>query len=101
MRSDRYKLIFFYGIHFDPSRKPKGGQGREWYEQGVTPAGWELYDMRADPHERHNLYDNPDYAPVSTRLKEQLRQLREETNDIETDDRFPHLKKVIDAHWKD
>ena len=99
IRTKQYKLIFFYGMHFDPSSKPKDGQGRHWYENGYTPAGWELYDMLADPQEMNNLYGNPEYASIAARLKRQLRQLREETKDIETDKKFPHLKKVIDADW--
>jgi len=32
-------------------------------------------------------------------LKEELKRLRSELN--ETDDKYPHIQKVIDTHWDD
>ncbi len=42
---------------------------------------WELYDRKADPHEITNVYDDPDYAEVVTKLKDQLADLREHYQD--------------------
>ena len=36
---------------------------------------WELYDLRKDPEELKNVYDDPAYADVARRLKEQLKRL--------------------------
>jgi arylsulfatase A-like enzyme len=59
IRTDRYKLIHFYG-ELDH---------------------WELYDLRNDPQELTNLYDNPEYADVANTLLEQLRALQQEFGD--------------------
>jgi len=37
---------------------------------------WELYDLKADPHELNNLYGNPEIAPVVTQLQSELKQLQ-------------------------
>jgi arylsulfatase A-like enzyme len=83
VRSDRYKLIFFYGV------TPEGGQ--------PTPAAWEFYDLEKDPHEMKNRYDDPDYEEVIKRMKVQLRRVRGELN--ETDTKYPAVRKIIEAHW--
>ncbi|MAT72405.1 MAG: sulfatase [Planctomycetaceae bacterium] len=49
----RYKLIHFYTLGY-----------------------WELYDLEADPHELHSVYDQPDYAEVQQRLAEELKRLQ-------------------------
>jgi arylsulfatase A-like enzyme len=33
---------------------------------------WEFYDLKKDPHELNNVYDNPAYASEVTRLKKRL-----------------------------
>ena len=37
---------------------------------------WELYDMKKDPNELHNVYDDPSYANVVAELKAELKRLR-------------------------
>ncbi|MEQ9439136.1 MAG: sulfatase [Cyclobacteriaceae bacterium] len=37
---------------------------------------WELYDRKNDPQEMHNVYDDPEYADILTKLKEELSELR-------------------------
>ncbi|MDU0354750.1 DUF4976 domain-containing protein [Paraglaciecola aquimarina] len=37
---------------------------------------WELYDLRQDPQELHNLYHQADYQKVVEQLKRELTQLR-------------------------
>ena len=32
-----------------------------------TPA-WDFYDLEEDPHENHNLYNDPKYAPITLTL---------------------------------
>ena len=43
-----------------------------------TPPAWELYDLKNDPCEDNNVYDNPEYASIVAELKGQLRDLRSE-----------------------
>jgi hypothetical protein len=53
---------------------------------------WELYDRLKDPLEMQNEYQNPAYADVVTRLKEQLAGLRVKYGDSEElDKRFIEL----------
>ncbi len=54
VRSDRYKLIYFF-------------------EYG----DWEFYDLKEDPHELHNVYDNPEYKEPQEEL---LKVLKEKAN---------------------
>ena len=37
---------------------------------------WELYDMKADPHEMHNVYGDPAYREIQDRLTTQLRDVQ-------------------------
>ncbi|MCL4543364.1 MAG: sulfatase [Chloroflexi bacterium] len=62
LRTPRYKLIYYY-------------------EHEPDPPEWELFDLAKDPHELRNVYDQPDYQETLHRLKDQLRQLREELGD--------------------
>ena len=54
VRTDRYKLIHFY---YDIDE-------------------WELYDLKKDPDELKNVYDDPAYADVVKELKAELRRLQ-------------------------
>jgi arylsulfatase A-like enzyme len=85
VRTKEYKLIFFYGLNYK-----KGGPK-------PTEAGWELYDMKNDPYEMNNLYGEPKYAAVVKELKAELLRLRKKYN--ETDDKYPHIQRVIDEYW--
>jgi arylsulfatase A-like enzyme len=58
IRTQRYKLMHFY--QFDE---------------------WEFYDLREDPDELKNLYDNPFYAKHIDPLKKQLKALQEKYQD--------------------
>ncbi|MCY1533238.1 choline-sulfatase [compost metagenome] len=59
IRTDRYKLIRFYG------------------EQNF----WELYDLKTDPHEMNNVYRRQDKAVIIAGLKNRLLQLALENRD--------------------
>lgn len=101
IRTADFKLIFFYGLHYDPSMNGKPSMG--WLKRSnliePTPAAWEFYDLREDPEETVNRYTDPKYARIIREMKDELRRLRSELN--ETDDKYPHVQRVIDAHWDD
>ncbi|GAA6204584.1 sulfatase [Thalassotalea sp. SU-HH00458] len=108
VRSKEYKLIFFYGTHYDatPVQSDVNYAGHNWSRKdGVipsktaTPAGWEFYDLKNDPEELHNRYDDPQYKEVIAKLKAEMLKQREAYN--ETDANYPHIQKVIDKHWND
>jgi len=85
IRSERYKLVFFYGCKPDGSRN--------------TPVGWEFYDLDRDPSEMKNEYSNPEYKKIVAEMKVQLKQTRDELK--ETDTNYPKIQAIIDKHWDD
>lgn len=89
VRDGRYKLAFFYGLSLDAN------VGNQTFEP--TPAGWEFYDLQADPHETNNAYDKPEYASEIKRLKRRMLELKEQYGDRDED--YPELMKVRDASW--
>ena len=42
---------------------------------------WELYDLKADPHQLHNLAGDPAHNATLTKLKQQLINWRKDTGD--------------------
>ena len=87
IRTRDYKLMFYYGLPLDAPGA---------LDTKTTP-DWELYDLRTDPHELNNVYRNPRYAEVVMRLKRQLLELKESIGD--TDEKYPELMTIRDAHW--
>ena len=87
IRTEDYKLIFFYGLPLDaPGAQPE-----------ATPPGWELYDLRNDPQELRNVYHDPRYGEVVERLKERLIEIKAEVGDL--DEKYPALMRVRREHW--
>lgn len=82
IRTERYKLIFFYGL-------PLGMTGTSDLR---TMPGWELYDLARDPHELDNVYRDPKYTGVIKELKQELYRLKKELGD--TDEKYPELMEV-------
>jgi arylsulfatase A-like enzyme len=58
VRTDRYKLIYFY-------------ENNEW----------ELYDLQKDQMEMHNVYNDPSYTKVKERMTKKLEELKKQYND--------------------
>jgi arylsulfatase A-like enzyme len=71
IRTERWKLIYDYG-------KPLGKSGA--HPPDTEPA-WELYDMRSDPREMHNLYSDSKHAATVKQLKAELDRLQREAGD--------------------
>ena len=84
IRSDRYKLIFFYGTN-------EKGDSKD-----ATPVAWEFYDLEKDPSEMNNLYGNPEYAAIIKKMKEQLKETRAE---LKEEDKSAVINKIIDSNW--
>lgn len=66
VRTDRYKLAHFYEL-----------------------GEWELFDLEEDPHELTSVYDDPDYAEVQQKMKQELRRLQDYYEDDE-----PYLSRA-------
>jgi len=58
LRTDRYTLARYY-----------------------TAGAWELFDLKTDPEQLDNVYDDPAYREVRKRLKKKLDRLREKFRD--------------------
>ncbi|MGI9542919.1 MAG: sulfatase/phosphatase domain-containing protein, partial [Cyclobacteriaceae bacterium] len=102
IRTKEYKLIFFYGRYWVDTDDPDATWNKKSWGNDFTrhtPVAWEFYDLREDPKEMNNSYDDPEYKEVITSLKTQLVEMREDLN--ETDKNYPHIQKVIDKHWED
>jgi arylsulfatase A-like enzyme len=100
VRTDDHKLIYYYSEHYKPEKY--GTPTMTWMPESFpiesTPKAWELYDLKKDPEELVNRYDDPDYQNVVADLKAKLINMREELQ--EGDEAFPQLKEVIDTHWE-
>ena len=55
--------------------------GKRTVEAYVRRPAFELYDLKADPHEIHNLAGDPDHAAVLEDLKAKLRAFQKQTRD--------------------
>jgi arylsulfatase A-like enzyme len=59
VRTERYKLIHFYNDIDE----------------------WELYDLKSDPDEMRNVYNDPAHADTVKELTAELKRLREKYKD--------------------
>ncbi|WP_298484529.1 sulfatase [uncultured Maribacter sp.] len=102
VRTKDYKLIFFYGKYWVDTDNPDAEYNKKSWGNDYanhTPAAWEFYDLKKDPKEMNNAYNNPANKEIIAELKKELLKLRKDLN--ETDVNYPHIQKVIDAHWND
>jgi arylsulfatase A-like enzyme len=71
VKTERYKLMHFY----------------------YSMNEWELYDLKTDPYEMHNIYSEAPESLIKT-LKKELKRLREEYKD---DSSLEQMKKMTDT----
>lgn len=88
IRTDRYKLVFYYGLPLGKYRTR---------DLKVTPE-WEFYDLKTDPAEMKNLYNDPAYEATITKLKKDLLKLKKQYGDEDSD--YPEMKPVIDKYFR-
>lgn len=101
VRSNDYKLIFYYGKHYLPESEFSNHYWAKNYD-GVgeeTPHTWEFYDLKNDPEELNNRYHDPAYKDIIAKLKEELKEQRIELN--ETDKNYPKIQAIVNKHWND
>jgi arylsulfatase A-like enzyme len=74
VRTERYKLINYY-----------------------TDGTYELFDLKIDPNELQNLYDNPEYRAVAERMRTELARQREEFDVPATvfEEPYIHTGKIV------
>ena len=73
VRTERYKYIHYF----------------------TEPQEFELYDLKQDPEELHNLYDDPAHAGLTRQLAARLEELRRETGDEYTYQPTALLKEEV------
>lgn len=92
VRTDRYKLIHFYGAGGLDAVKENKYQHQSgtreyncmtylnslgYFEPKDSAVNYnELYDLQADPHEQNNLYGKPGYEKITKQLQKQLTDYR-------------------------
>ena len=72
VRTERYKLMHFY---YDIDE-------------------WELYDLKEDPSEMKNVYNDPQYKKIKDNLHQKLKELREQYGDSDSLD-LMHIKRYV------
>ena len=93
IRTKNYKLIFFYGLPLDSTNNsPKD----DYYNIPTKPY-WELYDLKNDPMEMNNVYEDPKYTKIVKQLKVELLNLKEDLGD--SDEIYPELMRVREKYW--
>jgi arylsulfatase A-like enzyme len=101
IRTKDYKLIFFYAR--DYKKRNNKAQKRAHHPSSLsfleTPVAWEFYDLKKDPKEMSNKYNDPAYAEIIKDLKIRLAALRKDVD--ENDSQYPAIQKSIDEHWND
>ncbi len=85
VRTDRHKLIFFYGLPLDQT------------DNAPTTPGWELYDLQKDPHEMDNVYEDPAYEETVEQLKDVLLEKKRQLDD--RDANYPRLLNLRETYW--
>ncbi len=78
VRTERYKLIFYYAQSLGCS----GTRNESWAPE------WELFDLEKDPEEMFSVYDVPEYAPIVAELKRELHRKMAEVGDVPADNEF-------------
>ncbi|MEM6366596.1 MAG: sulfatase [Planctomycetota bacterium] len=99
MRTARHKLILFHG---------ESG-GASWGKRAnvVTPPAWELYDLKNDPLEQHNLANDPEHAELLARLQTRFSKLRNRVGandlsgvaDAKVRQRMANVNLAIENAW--
>ena len=87
IRTERYKLIYYYAL-------PLGMKGAN---KGNLLPEWELYDLQNDPAEMYNIYKDPKNKNLIAQLKKDLLQLKEKYED--QDSKYPEMVEINKKYW--
>lgn len=100
IRTKDYKLIFYYGLDF----MERNTNAQAWAHNPAsmsyfqTPAAWEFYDLKNDPHEMDNRYGDEEYSSIIKDLKGRLKALRVKVK--EDDSQYPEIARVVEENWE-
>lgn len=90
IRGNRYKLAFYYGNGFKK-------KGIDVEAKGETIRYWEFFDLREDPKELHNSYDDLRYGEIIKEMKTEILHQRQSLGDIDRNN--PEILEIIANHW--
>ena len=71
IRTQKYKLIYWYNEGFDLPGTNHGGEDKEW----------ELFDCEQDPLELFNIFNDPNYHEIIVKLTQILEEKMQEIGD--------------------
>ena len=71
VRTHTHKLICYYG----------DGMNQPGCRPDLFPVEWELFDLRKDPQELNNVYDDPAHRETVAELKAELARLQQAVGD--------------------
>lgn len=83
IRTERYKLVFFYGQPLE-----KLGAHKE-----TTKPAWEFFDLQTDPKEMYNAYENARYKEIIQTMKKELIKMRMACGDSDEDS--PIMQEIL------
>ena len=84
------------GCLTDEELKGASEQTKVGYARWLNPPEFQLYDLRADPHEWNDLAGAPEFAEVQQRLQNALKKWQADTHDPIADP--AKLKRLIDEN---
>ncbi|MDC6367461.1 MULTISPECIES: sulfatase [Flavobacteriaceae] len=84
IRNNRYKLAFFYGQ----------GLGMSGASSEVSKPQWEFYDLKKDPNELHNAYNDSEYTGIIENMKKSL--LEERIKYADMDEEYPEMQPILE-----
>jgi arylsulfatase A-like enzyme len=82
VRTERYKLIYYYNDCLDQVRVPRDAEGKAPAAFDQHAPEWELFDLHQDGGEMRNVYHDPAYQTVVRELKTELTRLQAEVGDV-------------------
>lgn len=85
VRGKEYTLAFFYG------------NGLKENNYSKPQNYWEFYDLKNDPKELHNAYNDPKYKNIISKMKKEILEQREAVGD--RDKNNEEIQKIIAHHW--
>ena len=93
-----------YSLNKQVDAMPADSLARQMKQRCEVPPAFELYDLKNDPDEQHNLYGKADHADVEKRLKARLKFWRRQVSDPFLEDSFvKHFSEVYKKNcdlWK-
>ena len=90
LRDENHTLTFLYG-------RGLGLKGANNDPERQTEPAWEFYDLKVDPLQTKNAYNDPKYTHLIQDMKKEILSKREQLNDH--DNNFPEMKEIISEYW--